>query len=118
MTTSAREDRHPGPRSAVPDAGPVMTPPPKLRRRPALLAAGVAVTAVGCLLGAWAWSATTDTEEVLAARSTIHRGEVIEAEDPSVSGSAVTRRCPLCLRRRTTTSSAGALRSTSPPAGC
>lgn len=81
MATSAREDRHPGPRPAVPDAGPVITPPPKLRRRPALLGAGVAVTAVGCLLGAWAWSATTDTEEVLAARSTIHRGELITAED-------------------------------------
>jgi hypothetical protein len=46
-----------------------------------VLAAGVAVTAFGCLLGAWAWSATTSTEEVLAARHTIHRGEVITASD-------------------------------------
>jgi hypothetical protein len=39
------------------------------------------VTALGCVLGAWAWSATTSTEEVLAARNTIHRGEVITADD-------------------------------------
>jgi len=39
------------------------------------------VTALGCVLGAWAWNATTSTEEVLAARNTIHRGEVITAED-------------------------------------
>ncbi|MDF1605874.1 SAF domain-containing protein [Nocardioides sp. YIM 152315] len=56
-------------------------PPPKLRRRPAMVVAAVIVTALGCLLGAWAWSATTDTREVLAARDTIHRGEVIEAGD-------------------------------------
>jgi hypothetical protein len=41
----------------------------------------VVVTALGCLLGAWAWSSTTTTEEVLAARGTIHRGEVIKADD-------------------------------------
>ncbi|WP_162251544.1 MULTISPECIES: SAF domain-containing protein [unclassified Nocardioides] len=58
-----------------------MSPPPKLRKRPALIVAGVAVTAFGCLLGAWAWSATTNTVEVLAARDTIHRGEMITAED-------------------------------------
>jgi len=46
-----------------------------------MVVAAVVVTALGCLLGAWAWSATTNTQEVLAARSTIHRGEVITAED-------------------------------------
>jgi len=81
MTTSAREDRRPGPRTASPDAGLSITPPPKLRRRPAMVVTAVVVTALGCLLGAWAWSATTNTQEVLAARSTIHRGEVITAED-------------------------------------
>ncbi|GIM65272.1 membrane protein [Planomonospora venezuelensis] len=81
MTTTAREDRKPGPHRTAPDAGPPVTPPPKLRRRPGLVVAAVVVTALGCLLGAWAWSATTNTQEVLAARDTIHRGEVIEAED-------------------------------------
>lgn len=81
MTTSAREDRTTGQRAAVPETGTAITPPPKLRRRPALVVGGVAATALGCLLGAWAWSATTNTEEVLAARHTIHRGEVISADD-------------------------------------
>src|SRR6478609_3385801 len=81
MTTSAREDRTTGHRTVTPEAGTSLTPPPKLRRRPALLVAGIVATALGCLLGAWAWSATTNTQEVLAARDTIHRGEVIDATD-------------------------------------
>ncbi|MGH2909706.1 MAG: SAF domain-containing protein [Solirubrobacteraceae bacterium] len=81
MTTTAREDRKPGPRTATPDPGTAVTPPVKLRRRPALVVVAVVVTALGCLLGAWAWSATNNTEEVLAARHTIHRGEVIAAGD-------------------------------------
>ena len=81
MTTTAGEDRKPGPRTATPDPGPSVTPPVKLRRRPAMVVIAVVVTALGCLLGAWAWSATTSTQEVLAARDTIHRGEVIEAGD-------------------------------------
>src|SRR4051794_19052851 len=81
MTTSAREDRRPGPRTATPETGTSITPPPKLRRRPAMVVAAVVVTTLGCLLGAWAWSATTNTHEVLAARDTIHRGDVIEAKD-------------------------------------
>lgn len=81
MSTSAREDRRSGPHPAAQatSVGPV--PPPKLRRRPAMVVAAVIVTALGCLIGAWAWSATTDTQEVLAARYTIHRGDVIEAGD-------------------------------------
>lgn len=81
MTTSAREDRRTGLHSPAPETGAGLMPPPKLRRRPAMVIAAVIVTALGCLIGAWAWSATTDTQEVLAARSTIHRGEVIEAGD-------------------------------------
>src|SRR5687767_7712558 len=81
MTTTAREDRNAGPRTATPDSGPSVTPPVKLRKRPALVVTSVVVTALGCLIGAWAWSATTNTQEVLAALDTIHRGEVIEAGD-------------------------------------
>src|SRR3954447_18580338 len=81
MSTTAREDRRTGPRTATPEAGASIAPPPKLRRRPALVVAAVIVTALGCLLGAWAWSATTNTQEVLAARDTIHQGDVIKAED-------------------------------------
>lgn len=81
MTTTTREDRTPGPRTTTPDPGSTVTPPVKLRRRPALIVVAVVVTALGCLLGAWTWSATTNTEEVLAATHTIHRGEVIAAGD-------------------------------------
>lgn len=81
MSTTAREDRRPGPRTVTTESGPSITPPPKLRRRPALVLAAVVVTVLGCLLGAWAWSAATDTEEVLAASHTIHRGELILASD-------------------------------------
>lgn len=81
MTTTAREDRKPGPRIPTPASGADVTPPVKLRKRPALVVIAVSVTALGCLIGAWAWSATTNTEEVLAATHTIHRGEVIQAGD-------------------------------------
>ena len=36
---------------------------------------------LGALLAGWAWTATTNTQEVLVARDTIERGSVIEAED-------------------------------------
>lgn len=81
MTTPTSEDRATGPQLFSPNPTTAVTPPPKLRRRPALLVAGVVAIALGCLLAAWAWSATTNSEEVLAARHTIHRGEVISAND-------------------------------------
>jgi SAF domain-containing protein len=81
MSTSAREDRRAGPTPTAPTSSSSLVPPPKLRRRPAMVVAAVIVTALGCLSGAWAWSASTQTQEVLAARDTIHRGEMIEAGD-------------------------------------
>jgi hypothetical protein len=58
-----------------------LVPPPKLRRRPALLAAALVAICLGALVAAWAWSATTNTQEVLVARHAIERGSVIEADD-------------------------------------
>lgn len=58
-----------------------LVPPPKLRRRPALLAAALVAICLGALLAAWAWTATTQTQEVLVARTTIERGSLIEAGD-------------------------------------
>ena len=78
MSTATRNQR------AFPQEGPAATalaPPPKLRRRPALVAAAVAAVCVGALLAAWAWGATTNTQEVLVARHTIDRGSVIAASD-------------------------------------
>lgn len=78
MSTSTRDPR------ALPQEGPaaaVLAPPPKLRRRPALVAAAIAAICLGALLAGWAWSATTNTQEVLVARQTIERGSVITAAD-------------------------------------
>ena len=56
-------------------------PPPKLRRRPAVVAGGVLAICLGALVAGWAWTTTTNTREVLAARHTIMRGELIEDDD-------------------------------------
>lgn len=56
-------------------------PPPKLRRRPMLVAASVAAVCLGALLGAWAWTSTSNTHPVVAVRSTIQRGQVITRAD-------------------------------------
>jgi hypothetical protein len=58
-----------------------LAPPPKLRRRPALVAAAIGAICIGALLAGWAWTATTNTQEVLVARHSIERGSVIEADD-------------------------------------
>ena len=71
-------------RSQVPppsSAEPPLPPPPKLRRRPALIAAAVVAICLGAILGGWAWTATTNTQEVLAARADIERGAIIDADD-------------------------------------
>jgi len=81
MTTTTREDRATDPGQPAATASAAFTPPPKLRRRPAIVAVGALAICLGALLAMWAWSSTTHTEEVLAARSTIHRGDVIEPED-------------------------------------
>lgn len=67
-------------RRAAGDQAPV-TPAPKLRRRPVLVAASVAAVILGALLGAWAWSSTSNTHEVVALRQTVTRGETITQGD-------------------------------------
>lgn len=62
-------------------AGERFAPPPKLRRRPVLLAASVAAVCLGALLSMWAYRSAADTRSVLAARTTIERGDVITADD-------------------------------------
>jgi hypothetical protein len=78
-STATRDDR-----TLDQESGPAATqlvPPPKLRRRPALVASAIAAICLGALLAAWAWSATTDTQEVLVARHDIERGSVIKSDD-------------------------------------
>ena len=59
----------------------VVAPAPKLRRRPLLVAGSVAAVCGGALLGAFAWTATSDTSSVVAVRAGIERGAVIGQED-------------------------------------
>ena len=67
-------------RASSPHTG-ALVPPPKLRRRPALVAAAVVAICLGALSAGWAWTATTNTQEVLVARDTIERGQLIELGD-------------------------------------
>jgi hypothetical protein len=78
-TTATRDDRtlHHG---SAPVAA-ELVPPPKLRRRPALVAAAIVAICLGALLAAWAWTSTTNTQEVLVVRHDIERGSLIEADD-------------------------------------
>lgn len=80
MTNTATRDDRSVDQGSTP-AAPPPVPPPKLRRRPALVAGAVAAICLGALLAGWAWTATTNTKEVLVARTTIERGSVIEAND-------------------------------------
>ena len=58
-----------------------VAPAPKLRRRPALIAASVAATCLGGLLAAFAWTSTSNTQSVLAMRVAVERGAVIGPDD-------------------------------------
>lgn len=79
MNTATRDDRTLDQESSA--AATPLAPPPKLRRRPALVAAAIVAICLGALLAGWAWTATTNTQDVLVARHTIERGALIEAED-------------------------------------
>lgn len=75
MSTTAVDGRR------APSVQAPITPPPKLRRRPALVALGVALVALGGLAAAFLVTSVTDTESVLALRVDVDRGTVIEAGD-------------------------------------
>lgn len=78
ILTKARVEKRP----TRPDAdGLVVGAAPKLRRRPVALVASVAAVVLGAVLSLWAWSATSNTTEVLAVRAVVHRGEVITRDD-------------------------------------
>jgi hypothetical protein len=67
-----------GPAPTVPEQG--VAPPPRLRRRPVWVVASVAAICLGALLSVWAYTSTSSTREVVAVRSTVHRGGVIPRE--------------------------------------
>ena len=67
--------------ASAPMVDPVLGVPPRLRRRPLLLVGSVALVVLGALFGLWLWTAAGTSVEVLAARSVVHRGEVIAPDD-------------------------------------
>lgn len=70
-----------GEQAAPAGAGALVPTPPQARRRWGLAAAMVLVVALGVLGNVWLWSSSTTAQEVVAARSTIERGSLIDAED-------------------------------------
>ena len=80
VETDRPVDRHQSHAAARQRERPV-APPPKLRRRPILVAASVIAVCVGGLLGAFAWTATSDTRSVVAVRASVERGAVIGRQD-------------------------------------
>ncbi len=65
---------------AVPEP-PELAAPPRLRRRPVALVVSVATVVLGSMVGLWLWSTAGHTTEVLAVRTLVHRGEVIDRDD-------------------------------------
>jgi hypothetical protein len=74
------------PENEAPVPGGIITQPPRLRRRPALVAASVAAICLGALLAVWAYTGASTSQNVLAVRTTVHRGELITAEDVTSAG--------------------------------
>ena len=64
---------------------PTMTPAPKLRSRPRVAAAGIALVAIGGLGGAYLLTNSTSAVPVVALATTVHRGELITAADLTVA---------------------------------
>jgi hypothetical protein len=81
--TDSRRQQRKNPTDGEPtsDPGEQFAPPPKLRRRPVLIAASVAAISLGALASMWAYQSTSDAQSVLAVRQTIERGDVITADD-------------------------------------
>jgi hypothetical protein len=62
-------------------SGEVLPTPPRLRRRPILIALSLVFVAVGALLAAYLVTALADTQPVVAVRADVARGQVIERSD-------------------------------------
>lgn len=65
-------------------SGMVPPPPAKLRRRPALIVAALALVLVGALVSAWAYTSLGNTQEVVVARVDVAGGQIITADDLQV----------------------------------
>ena len=78
LITKPRTDKRPPATEPEPTT---VAPPPKLRRRPVGVLVSAATIVLGSVLGLMVWSAAGSTTEVLAVRSQVFRGEVIDRDD-------------------------------------
>lgn len=69
-------DAPPSTKGSIPVAA-----PPRLRRRPLLALAGLALVVLGALLAVWVYVSNTDSTSAVAVRDTVMRGEMITAAD-------------------------------------
>lgn len=76
MTTSTRVTTTADSPAVSPPA-----PPPKLRRRPGVTVIGIVAICLGAVIAGWTWTVTSDSHEVVVAKTTIERGSVIEHDD-------------------------------------
>lgn len=85
---SVHVEARPRPRGATPEPqqppGGGFAAPPRLRRRPGLVAVSVVLVGVGASLAAWVTTTVGDASPVVAARVAVARGEVITADDVTV----------------------------------
>ena len=70
-----------GPASAAGAGAVAAGTPPRLRRRPLLVVVSVALVCLGALVAAWAFTAVSSAQPVVAVRDGIGRGEVIGRAD-------------------------------------
>ena len=66
------------------DSSGIVPPPVKLRRRPALIVAALALVLVGALVSAWAYTSLGNSQAVVVARVDVAAGQLITAEDLQV----------------------------------
>ena len=78
MTTQTEQ---PAPVNGAPPPNGRMTPPEKLRRRPMLWVLGIALMCLGGILAAFVTTAIGHTTKVVALRSDVDRGSVIQQSD-------------------------------------
>jgi hypothetical protein len=56
------------------------TPPPRVRRKPGLIALGIALASLGALMAAWLVGSATDTKTIIEITEGVDRGAVISAD--------------------------------------
>src|SRR5665811_27771 len=66
------------------DSSGLVPPPAKLRRRPALIVAALAMVLVGALVSAWAYTSLGNSQAVVVARVDVAGGQIITGDDLQV----------------------------------